>query len=295
MVRSLHLRHRLSLFDLVLYGLMCMLIVITLYPLYYVTINSLSDSRHVLSQSVNLYPKGFTLASYKVVLVDPAMLRAYANTVLYTLVGTVLNIVLTAMCAYPLSIPGFFGRKLFTMLIVFTMLFNGGIIPRYLVVRALGMIDTLWAVVLPVAILTWYMFIMRTYFRGIPDALRESAFIDGANDVQILFRVILPLSAPVIGALTVFYTVFHWNSFFNALIYLNSAERYPLQILLRNVTIEDQMSGYVADFFDESDFAVAEQTIKYTVIMVSTLPILTIYPFMQKHFTKGVTIGAVKG
>ena len=181
------------------------------------------------------------------------------------------------------------------MLIVFTMLFNGGIIPRYLVVRALGMIDTLWAVVLPVAILTWYMFIMRTYFRGIPDALRESAFIDGANDVQILFRVILPLSAPVIGALTVFYTVFHWNSFFNALIYLNSAERYPLQILLRNVTIEDQMSGYVADFFDESDFAVAEQTIKYTVIMVSTLPILTIYPFMQKHFTKGVTIGAVKG
>ena len=295
MVRSLHLRHRLSLFDLVLYGLMCMLIVITLYPLYYVTINSLSDSRHVLSQSVNLYPKGFTLASYKVVLADPAMLRAYANTVLYTLVGTVLNIVLTAMCAYPLSIPGFFGRKLFTMLIVFTMLFNGGIIPRYLVVRALGMIDTLWAVVLPVAILTWYMFIMRTYFRGIPDALRESAFIDGANDVQILFRVILPLSAPVIGALTVFYTVFHWNSFFNALIYLNSAERYPLQILLRNVTIEDQMSGYVADFFDESDFAVAEQTIKYTVIMVSTLPILTIYPFMQKHFTKGVTIGAVKG
>ena len=295
MVRSLHLRHRLSLFDLVLYGLMCMLIVITLYPLYYVTINSLSDSRHVLSQSVNLYPKGFTLASYKVVLADPAMLRAYANTVLYTLVGTVLNIVLTAMCAYPLSIPGFFGRKLFTMLIVFTMLFNGGIIPRYLVVRALGMIDTLWAVVLPVAILTWYMFIMRTYFRGIPDALRESAFIDGANDVQILFRMILPLSAPVIGALTVFYTVFHWNSFFNALIYLNSAERYPLQILLRNVTIEDQMSGYVADFFDESDFAVAEQTIKYTVIMVSTLPILTIYPFMQKHFTKGVTIGAVKG
>ena len=113
--------------------------------------------------------------------------------------------------------------------------------------------------------------------------------------MQILFRVILPLSAPVIGALTVFYTVFHWNSFFNALIYLNSAERYPLQILLRNVTIEDQMSGYVADFFDESDFAVAEQTIKYTVIMVSTLPILTIYPFMQKHFTKGVTIGAVKG
>ena len=295
MVSSLHFRRRLSLFDLVLYSVMCMLIVITLYPLYYVTINSLSDSRHVLSQSVNLYPKGFTLASYKVVLVDPAMLRAYANTILYTSVGTVLNIVLTAMCAYPLSIPGFFGRKQFTMLIVFTMLFNGGIIPRYLVVRALGMIDTFWAIVLPVAILTWYMFIMRTYFRGIPDALRESAFIDGANDVQILFRVILPLSAPVIGALTVFYTVFHWNSFFNALIYLNSAERYPLQILLRNVTIEDQMSGYVADFFDESDFAVAEQTIKYTVIMVSTLPILTIYPFMQKHFTKGVTIGAVKG
>ena len=295
MVSSLHFRRRLSLFDLVLYSVMCMLIVITLYPLYYVTINSLSDSRHVLSQSVNLYPKGFTLASYKVVLVDPAMLRAYANTILYTSVGTVLNIVLTAMCAYPLSIPGFFGRKQFTMLIVFTMLFNGGIIPRYLVVRALGMIDTFWAIVLPVAILTWYMFIMRTYFRGIPDALRESAFIDGANDVQILFRVILPLSAPVIGALTVFYTVFHWNSFFNALIYLNSAERYPLQILLRNVTIEDQMSGYVADFFDESDFAVAEQTIKYTVIMVSTLPILTIYPFMQRHFTKGVTIGAVKG
>ncbi len=295
MVSGLHVRRRLSLFDLTLYGVMFLLIVITLYPLYYVTINSLSDSRHVLSQSVNLYPRGFTLASYRVVLADPAMLRAYANTILYTLVGTLLNIVLTAMCAYPLSIPGFFGRKQFTMLIVFTMLFNGGIIPRYLVVRALGMIDTLWAIVLPVAILTWYMFIMRTYFRGIPDALRESAFIDGANDVHILFRVILPLSAPVIGALTVFYTVFHWNSFFNALIYLNSAERYPLQILLRNVTIEDQMSGYVADFFDESDFAVAEQTVKYTVIMVSTLPILTIYPFMQKHFAKGVTIGAVKG
>lgn len=284
----------LSWFDYVLYVLLAVVIVVTLYPLYYVAINSLSDSREVLRGTVTLFPRKLTIASYEVVLSDPHVLRSFLNTVLYTSVGTVINIVLTAMCAYPLSITTFVGRKQFSMLIVFTLLFNGGIIPRYIVVESLGMLDTMWAVILPAAVVTWYMFIMRTYFRGIPDSLRESAYIDGANDIQVLFRIVIPLSAPVIGALTVFYSVMHWNGFFNALIYLYSKSKYPLQIVLRNVTIEDNMAGMVDQFMDENEFTVAEQTIKYAVIMVSTIPILLIYPFMQKHFAKGVTIGAVK-
>jgi len=278
--------NRYTWFDFALYGFLCIAVFVTLYPLYYVAINSLSDSREVLRRAVNLVPRNFTLASYEVVLSNPRIVRAFANTVLYTCVGTAINIVLTAMCAYPLSIKTFTGRKTFTMMIVFTLLFNG---------ESIGLLDTMWAVILPLGIVTWYMFIMRTYFAEIPDSLRESAHIDGATDIQILFRIIIPLSTPVIGALTVFYTVLHWNGFFNALIYLYSSRKYPLQIVLRNITIEDNMAGMVDQFMHAQEYTVAEQTIKYAVIMVSTVPILLIYPFMQKHFAKGMTIGSVKG
>ncbi len=284
-----------NVFDAALGVAMLLAIAATLYPLYYIAVNSVSDSSHVIAGSVYLLPKGLNVESYRAVLADPDVLRAYANTLLYTSVGTAFNLALTVLCAYPLSIPGFFGRRAFTLMIVFTMLFSGGLIPRYLVVQALGMIDTIWAVVLPMVISTWYMFIMRTYFATIPQSLRESAFIDGANDVRVMVSVVLPLSTPVIAALTVFYAVGHWNSFFAALIYFNSKSRYPLQLILRNMTIAGELQHFADTIGDASDYVVGEQTIKYAVIMVSTLPIITVYPFVQRHFVKGITIGAVKG
>jgi putative aldouronate transport system permease protein len=286
---------RIGLFDIMLLGLVAFLIFITLYPLYYVAINSISNSLMVNRREVNFIPKGVNLESYRIVLSDPMILRAYANTILYTSVGTTINLILTAMCAYPLSIRGFFGRKQFTFYVVFTMLFSGGLIPRYLVVRSLGMLDTIWSLVLPTAVSAWYMFIMRTYFAGIPDSLRESAFMDGANDIVVMVKIIIPLSMPVLAALTIFYSVGHWNSFFASLIYINSSKKYPLQIILRNIVISHQLSAFDSDIGEGSDFLVGEQTIKYAVIMVSTLPILFVYPFMQRHFAKGIQIGAVKG
>lgn len=282
-------------FDFALSLVLVLAIAATLYPLYYIAVNSLSNSNYVIAGSVYLLPKGLNLESYRAVLSDTHVLRACANTLLYTSVGTAFNLVLTAMCAYPLSIPGFFGRRLFTLMIVFTMLFSGGLIPRYLVVQALGMIDTLWAVIFPMVISTWYMFIMRTYFATIPQSLRESAFIDGANDVRVMVSVALPLSTPVIAALAVFYSVGHWNSFFAALIYFNSKSRYPLQLILRNMTIAGDLQRFADTIGDASDFVVGEQTLKYAAIMVSTLPIIMVYPLMQRHFVRGITIGAVKG
>jgi putative aldouronate transport system permease protein len=288
-------RTRRGVFDVLLSAALALAILATLYPLWYIAVNSLSGSSFVIAGSVYLLPRGLNVESYRAVLRNSAVLRSCVNTLLYTAVGTVLNLVLTAMCAYPLSIHGFLGRRPFTLLIVFTMLFSGGLIPRYLVVQSLGLIDTLWAVVLPTAVSTWYMFIMRTYFTTIPQSLRESAFIDGASDVRVMLSLVLPLSTPVIAALTVFYSVGHWNSFFPALIYLNSKQKYPLQLILRNYTIGGELQQFNSSIGDGSDFVVGEQTIKYAVIMVSTLPIILVYPFMQRHFVKGITIGAVKG
>jgi putative aldouronate transport system permease protein len=281
------------LFDAILTILMVLLIFITLYPFYHILIVSLSNGNAVLRGEVTFWPVQFTLESYKLVFQDPAIWQALRNSVLYTSTGTALNLFLTALCAYPLARPRFFARTFFTWMVTLTMFFSGGLIPLYLLVLQLGMIDKIWAIILPTAINPWNMFILRTAFQGIHESVYEAALLDGASEVQILWRIVLPLSLPIFATLLLFYAVAQWNDFFNALIFLNSKAMYPIQLLLRNVVIAGtfQQTGEIAG---ASEFAVIEQTLKYATIMVSTIPILLVYPFVQKYFVKGVMVGAIK-
>ena len=251
---------------------MLFLVAITLYPFWYVAIISLSDGKAVLAGKVVLWPVDFTLESYKLALSDASIL-----------------------CAYPLSRPKFIGKGVVMKMIVFTMFFSGGMIPTYLVVNQLNMIDTIWAMILPGAISTYNMIVIRTFFMSIPESLNESASLDGANDLQILLRIVIPCSLPIIATMLLFYAVGHWNSYMNALLYLNKKALQPLQSILRNMVVDGQLTGSTTDVGGGSSFAVIETTLKYSVIIISTLPILLIYPFVQKYFVKGVMIGSVKG
>ena len=216
------------------------------------------------------------------------------NSLVYTTLGTLINLVMTTLCAYPLARPRFSGRKLFTWVVTLTMFFSGGLIPLYLLVMQLGLINNMWALLLPGAINVWNMFILRTSFQQIPEELYEAALMDGANDFQTLIRVALPLSKAVLATLLMFYAVAHWNDFFNALIFLNDRAKYPIQLVMRNIVILGRFEQ-TNELAGGSDFAVIEQTLKYATIMVSTIPILLVYPFVQRYFVKGVMIGAIKG
>jgi len=253
---------------------------------------SISDPYEVIRNRVSFFPRGFTTVCYRLVLHNKDFLRSYLNTVIYTTVGVLINLTLTVMTAYPLSRAKFPGRKFFSKLIIFTMLFGGGMIPTYLVVMNLGLIDTIWGVVLPVAIGTWNLMILRTAFQGIPSELEEAATIDGCNDFQTLWWVFLPLSKTILLTIGLFYAVGHWNAFFVPFLYLNSKAKYPVQIILRGLLIEGQFSEYASSWSSET---IISTTIKYTTVMVTTLPIICIYPFIQKYFTKGVLVGSLKG
>jgi putative aldouronate transport system permease protein len=282
------------LFDKFLIVLMIIIIAATLYPFYHLLIVSLSNGNAVIRKEVTLWPVGFTLDSYKFVFQDPMIPRALLNSILYTTVGTTINLVMTALCAYPLARPKFSGRGVFTWMVTLTMFFSGGLIPLYLLVVQLGLTNSMWALVLPFAINPWLMFIMRTYFRDIDEAIYEAATIDGANDLQILWNIVLPLSKPIFATLLLFYAVEHWNDFFNALIFLDKAHLFPIQLVMRNVVVLGNFMQ-TNEMSAGTDFAVVEQTLKYATIMVSTLPILVVYPFVQKYFVRGVMIGAIKG
>jgi len=273
--------------------LLVLLGVVALYPLYYVLIVSVSSGMAVARGEVKLVPVQLTLGPYRTMIRDPYFFRSFLNTLKYTVVGTVVNLAMSCLCAYPLSIRSFSGNKAFTGFIVFTMFFSGGLIPTYLVVKSFGLLDSLWAIVLPAAISTWNMIIIRTFFQGIPQSLRESAQIDGANDVFIFLRIILPLSLPVLATMTLFYASGHWNSFFPELIYLSEKSKYPMQLILRNMLISEQMSEQYADILQQTD--IAPTTLKYAAVMLSTVPILLVYPFLQRYFVKGVMVGSLKG
>ncbi len=274
--------------------LMILIVFVTLYPFYYITIVSLSNGNAVMRGDVHFWPIQPTLESYKLVFDNPAVPTSLRNSVLYTVVGTIINMIMTVLCAYPLARPKFSGRTFFTWVVSMTMFFSGGLIPLYLLVLNLGIYNSMWALVLPGAINVWNMFIMRTSFQSIPEELYEAAVFDGANDLQTLIHMVLPLSMPVIATLLMFYAVGHWNEFFNALIYLDDRAKYPIQLILRNVVILGRFDQ-TNELSGGSDFAAVEQTLRYATIMVSTLPILAVYPFVQRYFVKGVMIGAIKG
>ena len=220
----------------------------------------------------------------------------YKNTILYTLVGTAINVVLTVTAGYALSRKELVGRNVMMMGVMFTMIFSGGMIPTYLLVRQLGLYNTMWALILPGAVSTWNLIVCRTFFQQtIPDELREAADLDGCGDVAFFLRVVLPLSSSIIAVMVLFYAVSHWNSYYNALIYLSSTSKYPLQLVLRNILIVNTMDDMVNDVATQAAQQRMGDLIKYGMIIVSSLPLLILYPFLQKYFVKGVMIGAIKG
>lgn len=280
-------------FDILNYAFLFLLMMIMLYPLLYVLFASLSNPLKLMqSGSFLLWPKGFNIEAYRKVFNNPMVLIGYGNTAIYLIVGTVINMLLSSFGAYVLSQPNFYGKRAIMLMIVFTMFFNGGLIPSYLLVNSLHMMNTIWALVLPGAISTMNLIIMRTSFATIPVSLVESAKMDGSNDFYILFRIYLPLSLPIISVMLLFYAVAHWNSWFGAMIYLRERSMYPLQLILREILITNSTESMTTGI--SGDVAQISENIKYATIIVATIPILMIYPFLQKYFVQGVMIGAVK-
>jgi len=285
---------KLSPFHLISTFILLFVVVVTLYPFVHMLAVSLSSDVHVMRNEVSLWPKGLNFKMYEIVLGDPKIWTAYKNTLIYTVLGTVIAMVVTSMGAYSLSRPQMAFRTPLTMLIVFTMFFSGGMIPTFLVVRSLGLVDTLWGMVLPGAVSTWNLILMRTFFSGIPRELEESGRIDGLNDIGIFLRIIVPLSKASFATIALFYAVGLWNNFIFPLLYLRSQDMFPLQVLLRNLVLAGSVSsGDVTRI--GGDNQIVEESLKFATIMVSTLPILIVYPFIQKYFVKGAMIGAVKG
>ena len=241
-----------------------------------------------------LWPKEFTLEAYELAFGNSAILVGYKNTFIILTVGCALNVFLTVSGAYFLSRKDVFWKKYIFMFIIFTMFFSGGLIPLYLIVNNLGLLDSIWSVILVGGISTYNMIVMRTGFETVPESLVESAVIDGAGHMTILYKIMIPLAKPTIAVILLYYAVGHWNSWFNASIFLNNAEKYPLQLVLRNILLINDTLSMTQGMSDSETWAAGE-TIKYAVIIIATLPILCIYPFLQKYFVKGTMIGAVKG
>ncbi|MFE5323231.1 carbohydrate ABC transporter permease [Paenibacillus sp. NPDC056579] len=284
-----------KLLDIFVYAVLSVLVLVTLYPLLYVAFASVSDAGKLVAHRGFLFtPLGFSLEAYASVFKNPGILRGYRNTLFILFFGVALNLVLTGLGAYVLSRKNVFWNKYCMIMIVLTMFFNGGLIPLYLVVKGVGLIDSLWAVIFPFAISTFNLIIMRTAFQSIPDSLEESAKIDGANHFTIFFRIIVPLSMPVIAVMILYYTVDKWNGWFYASIFLKDTKLYPLQLVLREILIANSTESMATAASNQDKFQIGE-TIKYATIMVATVPILCVYPFVQKYFVKGALVGSLKG
>lgn len=273
--------------------LLVLLAVSTLFPFLNVIATSFSSNRAVSAGLVSFYPIEFQLDAYKMVFKEGSIFQSMRNSIYITVVGTLINMIMTMFAAYPLSKPRLRGRKTLLFLIAFTMWFSGGLIPHYLLIKQLKLIDTFWALMIPGAISTYNMILLKTFFQSIPSSLEESAQIDGCNDIVILFKIILPLALPALATIALFYAVGHWNTFFNALIYINKSTMYPLQVKLRQIITLNR----VEDFNNvvEDQVHIVQETIKAASIVISTVPIIIVYPFLQKYFVKGVMIGSIKG
>ncbi len=277
-------------FSMVNAAVLALLSVVMFYPFAYVVFASLSDPiRFAQHSGVLTRSLGFDLGAYRYVLENPNIASGYKNTIFYLVVGTVMQMGVTVLSAYVLSRKGYMLKKFFSLFVIFTMFFNGGLIPTYLQVTALKLANTRWAMILPKLIITFNLIILRTAFEAIPDSLEESAKLDGANDWHVLRHVVLPLSKPTLAILVLYYAVGHWNAWFSAMLYLRNRKLYPLQLILREILFISANAGGAS----ASDLYI--ETIKYATIIVATLPILLVYPFVQKYFVKGMMVGAIKG
>ena len=269
---------------------------LVLLPLIYIVASSFSSPAAVNSGRVSFWPVDFSLEAYRSVLTNSEILRGYYNSLIYAVAGTAISVTLTVAIAYPLSRKTFYGRNVLMTLLVFTMLFSGGVIPTYMVVHDLGMLDTRWALLIPNAIGVWQVIIARTFFaNSMPDELYEAAMLDGASELRTLRSVVLPLSKPLLAVLALMYTIYQWNTYFDALVYLKDPDLFPLQIVLRNILLLNTPRTGATDLAQQMHQIQLANVLRYALIVVSSLPVLIIYPFVARHFTKGVMVGAVKG
>jgi putative aldouronate transport system permease protein len=296
--QNVHIRESSTdrIFMFFVYLFLAIFLLIILYPLVYILSASFSDPLAVTGGRVWLFPVDFTLRGYQVTLQNPQILTGYLNSLFYTIFGTLLSVVLTVLVAYPLSRRDLYGANVLMFLITFTLIFSGGLIPTYLVVKQLGLIDTRWALLIPQAVAAFQVIIARTFFRtAIPDELAEAAALDGCNDLQFLWKVVLPLSMPIIAVLALMYAVSQWNGYFDALLYLKSSDLQPLQLVLRNILILNTTSGGVMDATAMAQRQQLADLLKYCLVVVGSVPVLMLYPFVQRYFVKGLLIGSIKG
>ena len=281
--------------------ILTIILILTFYPVLFVIIASISDPDLVNTGKVILIPKGISFDGYRNVFKDPRILTSYRNTIFYTVFGTTFNLIVTLPAAYALSRKDFIGRNFFTSLFMVTMFFGGGLIPTYLLIKNLRMLNTIWVMLIPGLTSMWNLVITRTFFEtNIPSELKDAAEIDGCSNFRLFFSIVLPLSSAIIAVMALFFGVGHWNSYFNALIYLSNKKLFPLQLILREILVKSEFDAEMLligshDAGALSDELKAAEQIKYTLIIVSTLPIMLVYPFIQKFFVKGVMVGAIKG
>ncbi|MGG4032497.1 carbohydrate ABC transporter permease [Paenibacillus cisolokensis] len=282
-------------FDFINMGIISIWLILIMYPLYFIVIASFTDPTAI--QQSWLWPKEINFEGYKRILQSETLWLGYKNSFVYLILGTSINVLLTLPAAYALSRKDMGGRNALMLFITFTMFFSGGLIPTYLTVKSLNMVDTIWAMVIPNAVGAWNLIIARTFFQQtIPDELLESAKIDGCSDIRFFLHIAIPISKALVAVMILFYGVGHWNAFLNALIYLRSDELYPLQLVLRNILIQNQIStDMIMDLSSLGDQVRAGELIKYGVIIMGALPMLVLYPFLQKYFVQGVLIGSIKG
>lgn len=279
------------------YTVVVFLVLVVLYPMVYIVSASFSAASAVNAGRVWLFPVNPSLYNYKMVLQYRSVYLGYRNTLFYTFAGTLVNVAVTVICAYPLSRKDLFGRGFFTFLFTFTMIFSGGMIPGYILMRNLKLINTVWVMIIPGAINVTNMIVTRTYFQSsIPGELLEASKLDGCSDIQYFFKVLLPLSHSVIAVITLFYAVGHWNAYFSAFLYLSNRNLYPLQLFLRQILVQNQFSGEILEDPEMAEQLLGiQEVLKYAIIVLSTVPLMCFYPFAQKHFVKGVMIGSLKG
>lgn len=270
-------------------------ILIVMLPLLYILLASFLDPNVLLSKGFSLNPADWSLEGYKRIFQDDLMIRGFINSIIYSVGFTLVTVSVTIFAAYPLSIEGFKGKNVFMVFFLITMFFNGGLIPTYLVVKDLGMLNTIWAIILPGAINVWNIILARTFFKGLPKELFQAAKIDGASELKIFLKIVLPLSKPIIFVIALYAFVGQWNSYFDAMIYLEDQELQPLQLVLRSILIQNQVQpGMISDQLAMAEMSKLAEKIKYASIVISSLPLLIMYPFFQKYFEKGVMVGSIK-
>lgn len=292
---DIHLSRRDRVLLVITYVLLALLVLIVLFPLLYVLLASFLNPNVLLTKGLSLNASDWSITGYEKILGNAAMLRGFLNAILYSTGFALATVVVSVFAAYPLSLEGFVGKRLFMVFFLITMFISGGLIPTYLVVKDLNMLNTIWAIILPGAVSVYNIILARTYFAGIPKELNQAAQIDGATDQRLFFQIILPLSKPIIFVLALYAFVGQWNSYFDAMIYLDNNRLFPLQLVLRSILIQNQVDpGMISDILAQAELKKLSEMIKYSSIVVSSLPLIVMYPFFQKYFEKGVMVGSIK-